>query len=208
MQSFSRLLVVAAVVSLIGALWPAAARAVPSFARQTGMACGVCHIQFPELTPFGRAFKINGFTIATMPQIEVQEKVKESGGQPPDERTYLKINQSFPLSAMLQVSMTATQKSQSDTQNYDVAFPQQLSLFLAGEISPYVGSFLQVTYSGEDDHLSFDNTDIRYARRTQWLGKDTVYGLTLNNNPTVEDPWHSTPGRWKRPEAREPILQE
>ena len=200
MQAFSRILVVAAIVSLIGSLRPQVAHAVPSFARQTGMACGICHIQFPELTSFGRAFKINGYTIATTPQIEVQEKETESVGQPPDERTYLKINQSFPLSAMLQVSMTATQKAQSDTQNYDVAFPQQLSLFLAGEISPYVGSFLQVTYSGEDDHLTFDNTDIRFARRTQFLGKDTVYGLTLNNNPTVEDAWHSTPA-WGFPWA-------
>lgn len=27
---------------------------VPSFARQTGMACEVCHTAFPELTHFGR----------------------------------------------------------------------------------------------------------------------------------------------------------
>jgi len=34
--------------------------AVPSFARQTGMACAACHTVFPELTPFGREFKLNG----------------------------------------------------------------------------------------------------------------------------------------------------
>ena len=33
--------------------------AVPSFARQTGMACAACHTVFPELTPFGREFKLN-----------------------------------------------------------------------------------------------------------------------------------------------------
>ena len=35
------------------------ANAVPSFARQTGMNCVACHTSFPELTPFGREFKLN-----------------------------------------------------------------------------------------------------------------------------------------------------
>lgn len=193
------LVVVLAVLTMVP-LWTQTAQAVPSFARQTGMACSVCHIQFPELTPFGRSFKINAYTIATMPQIEVQQKIQRSGGLPPSEKTYLKINQIFPLSAMLQVSMTGTNKTLPGTQNYDVAFPQQLSLFLAGEITPDIGSFLQVTYSGEDDKFSFDNTDIRFAKRTKLFDKDTVYGLTLNNNPTVEDPWHDTPA-WGFPWA-------
>jgi len=36
------------------------ALAVPSFARQTGMACEACHTVYPELTHFGRVFKANG----------------------------------------------------------------------------------------------------------------------------------------------------
>src|SRR5215472_9313114 len=38
------------------------ARAVPSFARQTGQPCGACHTDFPQLTPFGRSFKLRGYT--------------------------------------------------------------------------------------------------------------------------------------------------
>lgn len=44
---------------------PPGARAVPSFARQTGLACAACHTAFPELTPFGRWFKLNGYTFST-----------------------------------------------------------------------------------------------------------------------------------------------
>src|SRR5690242_10749564 len=33
----------------------------PSFARQTGLACSVCHTHYPELTATGRAFKLNGY---------------------------------------------------------------------------------------------------------------------------------------------------
>ena len=38
------------------------ARALPSFARQTGQPCSTCHTDFPGLTPYGRLFKIKGYT--------------------------------------------------------------------------------------------------------------------------------------------------
>ncbi|MDA3889455.1 MAG: hypothetical protein PF443_11815, partial [Allgaiera sp.] len=38
------------------------AHAVPSFARQTGMTCNACHTTIPELTAFGRQFKMGGYT--------------------------------------------------------------------------------------------------------------------------------------------------
>jgi hypothetical protein len=40
-----------------------AATALPSFARQTGQPCGTCHTDFPALTPFGRRFKLLGYTV-------------------------------------------------------------------------------------------------------------------------------------------------
>jgi hypothetical protein len=48
------------------------ASAIPSFARQTGMACNACHQQhFPVLNGFGRAFKAAGYTM-----MGAQEKVE------------------------------------------------------------------------------------------------------------------------------------
>src|ERR1700758_1880688 len=38
------------------------AQALPSFARQTGQPCGACHTDFPALTPYGRRFKLLGYT--------------------------------------------------------------------------------------------------------------------------------------------------
>ena len=34
------------------------AKALPSYARQTGQPCGTCHTDFAGLTPYGRLFKI------------------------------------------------------------------------------------------------------------------------------------------------------
>jgi hypothetical protein len=170
---------------LIGiVLLPLNAQAVPSYARQTGMPCSGCHTTPPELTSFGRSFKINGYTLTGMQQIEAEGKGTGAG---------LKLNEIPPISAMLLTSYTHTAKSQPDTQNDDTSFPQEFSLFFAGEITPHIGSFLQLTYAQESDNLSLDNTDIRYANHLTLGGKDTVYGLTLNNSPTVEDPWNSTP---------------
>src|ERR1700732_3325228 len=43
------------------------AKALPSFARQTGQPCGTCHTDFPALTPFGRRFKLLGYRVGGGP---------------------------------------------------------------------------------------------------------------------------------------------
>jgi hypothetical protein len=77
-------------------------------------------------------------------------------------------------------------------------FPQQLSIFLAGGFASHFGGFSQVTYNHSTDHFSMDNTDLRFANRGKLFGKDVDYGVTANNNPTVEDLWNSTPA-WGLP---------
>ena len=80
-----------------------------------------------------------------------------------------------------------------------VSSSQDISLFLSGAWTTHVGSFVQVTYSIQDDHFSMDNTDIRYANSTKLGGKELVYGFDMNNNPTAEDLWNTSPAwgfRW------------
>ncbi|HXQ20342.1 MAG TPA: hypothetical protein VN812_01625, partial [Candidatus Acidoferrales bacterium] len=58
-------------VLTIGLMLPVdPAHAVPSFARQTGLACSSCHTTFPELNAFGRAFKMHGYTTLAMKELE------------------------------------------------------------------------------------------------------------------------------------------
>ena len=165
-----------------------AAQAVPSFARQTGLACQACHQagNFPELNSFGRQFKLSGYTMAFIKEIEPSDK--KQGDQNPS----LSLINIPLLSAMVQVSGTHTQGSQPDQQNNSTQFPQQLSVFLAGRITPHVGTFIQTTMT-DTEGFSMDLADIRYADQTAVGGKSLLYGLTLNNAPTVEDPWNSTP---------------
>jgi hypothetical protein len=165
-------------------------QAVPSYSRQTGKPCSSCHTSPPELTPFGRDFKLNGYTLATNERITAKSEGKKESG--------LDLAKSLPLSVMMQISVTSTGSSQPGTQNGSVEFPQQASLFLAGALTSHLGSFTQLTYSAQGDHFSWDNTDIRYSNHLKVSGKPLVYGLTFNNNPTVEDLWNDTPA-WGLP---------
>jgi hypothetical protein len=156
--------------------------AIPSFSRQTGLACNVCHIAFPQLTAFGRLFKLNGYTLTGLQTVNTGE-----------ESPSLKINLIPPVSAMLVTSLTQTSKAQAGAQNGNVEFPQELSIFLGEEITPRLGTFIQLTYESVEGSIALDNMDLRYANHTEVASKPVIYGFTLNNNPTVQDVWNSTP---------------
>jgi hypothetical protein len=166
------------------ALYRPAAFAVPSFARQTGYTCGQCHTTPPELTAEGRDFKLNGYVLKVAPSITAEPDKKSAA---------IDLLSNLPLSVWFQTSLTSTSSRQPGTQNASAEFPQTLSFFLSGAWSSNVGSFLQVTYGAQSDHFTLDNTDIRYANQSRLYGKDLHYGITLNNNPGVEDLWNSTP---------------
>ena len=112
----------------------------------------------------------------------------------------LKLDLIPPISAMVQVGATQIKKAQPGTQNGNVLFPQQLSIFLGEEITPRLGTFLQVTYDPEAGGIGMDNAEIRYANHFTIGGKDMIFGATLNNNPTMQDVWNSTPA-WGFPFA-------
>ena len=177
------------------------ALAVPSFARQTGMACEACHTVYPELTHFGRVFKANGYILSNVKQVRDVTGKKEE---------LLSLAQTVPLSIMAQMSYTQMKTGVPDlssagapgvAQNGTAGFPQQLSLFYAGKIAPNFGAFFQLTYANDAGTIGIDNTDLRFAD-TALLSNNSplTYGLSLNNNPTVQDLWNSTPA-WGVPFA-------
>jgi hypothetical protein len=156
---------------------------IPSFTRQTGLACNVCHSAFPQLTQFGRRFKLNGYTLTGLQVVTAGKAESQS----------LKIDLIPPISAMAQASVTQLKTAVPGTQNGNVAFPQELSLFVGEAITPRIGTFIQLTYDGADGSIGIDNADIRYANHAQLGSKDLTYGVTLNNNPSVQDVWNTTP---------------
>ena len=186
MQKLSKLIFLLAALALILVLAAGDGLAVPSFQRQTGQDCFACHTMFPELTPVGRAFKLTGYVL------------NKKGASHPSLP---------PLAGMAQISFTHTDQKQPpgslppdrwslhalSSENDIVGAPQQASVFYAGQIYDKLGAFVQATYSNDNNRLALDAADVRYANATTVCDKDLIFGITLNNNPTVEDVWNSTP---------------
>lgn len=168
--------------------------AIPSFARQTNLPCSSCHTIFPELNTFGRFFKLNGYTLVGVNTIEVKDTTDANEDV---DFNLLKIP---PVSLMMQSAYTYKTKEQPGTQNNNVSLPQQLSIFFGGEITPHLGSFIQLSYDDQGAAFGIDNIDLRYANQTELGSENLLYGVTLNNNPTVQDIWNSTPA-WGFPYA-------
>ena len=135
-----------AIIILLASVFVATrANAVPAFAQQTANRT-TRHIGGfgPQLTPFGRAFKIGGYT--------------QTGGEG--------LASKIPLSAFVISSFTNTQAGQPGGaaphfgDNNNAAF-DQVSVFLAGRITDYAGAFVQSTDSGIDRAcVPNDNIDL------------------------------------------------
>jgi len=177
-------------VALIIMAFTARAFALPSFAQQSGQPCSTCHIGGfgPQLTPFGRAFKLGGYTLTAAD------------------------SHSIPLAAMLVGSYTKTKTDQPnnagphDGPNDNFSL-QEASLFFAGRVSDRIGVFAQTTYSDIDRLLTLDNVDMRYAVPSKIGEQPAVFGVSVNNNPTVQDVWNTLPA-WRFPYMASELVPE
>lgn len=212
------------------------AHALPSFARQTGQPCGTCHTNFPGLTPFGRRFKLLGYTTGgglykTTPfsnnaamndanaELRSYAARIDGNGNAPTAAPVAERGWVPPVSMMAVAGFTHTQVDQiaPPTDPYkanDNTVLSPFSGFWGGAITSNIGAFVQVTYnapgpvsglsgnpSDQFNHTwSWDNTDFRFASTANIGGLDVIYGVTANNNPTVQDVWNTTPA-WTFPYA-------
>jgi len=159
------------------------AHAVPAFSRQVNMPCSTCHTVFPQLTTFGRYFKASGYALTG------SETVTDKR----DGRVTLAVDRHAPLAVHAIASYTHVREPGAGVRTGDVLVPDELSLFYAGRIAPDFGVFAQLTYEGVADHFSMDNLDVRYAHALTVGGRSLLVGATLNNSPTVQDLWNTTP---------------
>lgn len=160
--------------------------AVPSFTRQTGEECGECHTVYPALNADGRRFKLGGYT----------ERAPKPADAPFLERV--------PLAALLQLSRTATRGTDTPGATGD-DFPrdrdvmvQAAGVYYGGRITDNAGALAQYSYDGVERAWVLEMLDARYAGATKLGGKELLFGVTLNNNPTLSDIYNSTPA-WSFP---------
>lgn len=174
-------------LSLAGLGLAGPAGAVPGFADQTGQPCQACHVGGfgPQLTEFGREFKLGGYTMRSNAK-------------------------ALPISAMAVFAYTHTRADQVPAPenlkpNNNVTI-DQVSLFAGGGIGSHFGGLAQATYDGVGHQASWDNIDLRAVTQAHLLGKDATIGIDVNNNPSVQDVWNSTPA-WGFPYTSGAVAQ-
>jgi hypothetical protein len=175
-RSFTRVLgiTVLTVLSIIAV--HRKAEAIPAFARQTAQPCSACHIGAfgPQLTPFGIAFKMAGYTLAApdTPWPFVPLSVM--------------VLQSFTNTASPVQNIVAPTYARDNNYNLD-----QISYFLAGRITDNAGGLVQITTSDKGSSTALDDSDVRLTKLFTIVGNDVRGGLSLNDGPTVQDPYNT-----------------
>jgi len=179
-------------LALVCFLYFGTANALPLFSRQTGQNCVACHAggQYPELTPYGRYFKMTGYTIGQRTDIPVS--VQFVGG-----------------------AATSTNGNNGTGQVHQSGKlePNYLFLNVGGKITDNFGAFSQWYYAFDEqvsgqgtvpnqNQFAADVQDWRYA--DHYVGastdtiKDFIWGASLNNYAGVTDVWNSSP-MWMYP---------
>ena len=203
MRSVSRSRLLSGWLGVALALAATAVQAVPSYARQTGQGCVACHVSFPELTPYGRWFKLSGYTIG--------------------------VRQVVPLAGMALVGVTQTRNNDDGTgTNTPATARERAPRVRPGQrLSCRKGNRRRRRLRSIDirprlQHRRHQHRPQRHRQHRLALGRPhgqptaddvkLLYGVTLHNNPTAQDVWNSTPAfgfpsprrrpRWARPRER------
>ena len=119
-------------VAAVSAAMITDAQAVPSFARQTGMACVSCHANnFPALNAFGRAFLSSGYTMR--------------GAAPLVEGEDLSLPADLKMSL---VSKIRYQVNSSDDRG-ELQWPDEAAFLVGGRVSENIGFLSEIALASQ-----------------------------------------------------------
>ncbi|MGE4546735.1 MAG: hypothetical protein AB7E28_03070 [Desulfurella sp.] len=173
------------------------ARAIPSFSRQTGLSCDVCHTVFPHLTPFGRDFKLHGYTydyskLIKFSRNQYKQQAKEEGFLP-----NLAVNQIPMLSLRVKSQYSHMKGGSNVPSKTKFNWVKGSSLYFAGEIAPNIGTFTELTgINDEGGSLTLGGFDLALVSPNEKLGPyNLTFGLRGEDMVGFSDPTNSV-GNW------------
>lgn len=167
--------------------------ALPSFARQTGQKCSACHVggDWPQLTPWGRFFKLSGYTVGNA--------IRDNEG-----------SVHVPVGLLGQAGVTWAQtptnsagstviRHTGDPEPYD--FAGEVATKLTSNAGIFYEYFLSNTFPGWKGGTGA--VDVRAVHFFHAGSNEILAGVDSNNSPTIQDVWNSTPD-WTVPTYRSP----
>jgi hypothetical protein len=176
-----------AAISILFWMLPKAS-ALPSFARQTGQKCAACHVggNWPQLTPWGRFFKLSGYTAG--------DSIRNREG-----------SDRVPLGVFGQAGLTwATQPNDAAGQSVIAENGLPEAYEFTAEVGTQLTNFLGVFYEYQVGN-TFPGwkgvtgaADVRAVHFFHIYGNEILAGIDSNNSPTVQDVWNTVPD-WNFP---------
>lgn len=130
--------------AIVSTLLVTTAEAVPSFARQTGMACVSCHTSnFPALNPFGRSFRAQGYIMRGAADL-----VEGEGLSIPAD-----------LKASLITKLRYQVDGSVDGGRGEVQWPDEAALLIGGRASENIGFLLEAGLGPQEGEGAFHLQD-------------------------------------------------
>jgi len=131
-------------VTVLSTVFVSVAQAVPSFARQTGMACVSCHANnFPALNAFGRSFRAQGYTMRGAADL-----IEGEGISLPAE-----------LKASLITKLRYQVDGSVDGGRGEVQWPDEAALLIGGRASENIGFLLEAGMGPQEGEGAFHLQD-------------------------------------------------
>jgi hypothetical protein len=164
------------------------AHGLPSYARQTGQKCSACHVggNWPQLTPWGRFFKLSGYTAG--------------------ESAFDKEGFNFvPVGMFGQAGVTWAANPNDATGQSIIPNTGHPEVYgFTGEVGTKIAPFAGIFYEYELNNTfpgwkgASGPADIRAVHFFNLASNELLVGIDTNNVPTVQDVWNSTPD-WSFP---------
>lgn len=142
-------------------------QAVPSFARQTGMACVSCHAgNFPGLNAFGRAFLTSGYTMR--------------GAAPLVEGEDLSIPADLKMSLITKIRYELS--SAVDGGRGELQWPDEAAFLIGGRVSENIGFLTEIALAAQEGE---GTADLAGHVTTETNGNFLSFKTHFNVTPNV-----------------------
>ena len=124
------------------------AMAVPSFARKYQTSCQTCHVAFPKLNAFGRAFEANGFRFPAGQDMEMVKQDRLELGAEGYKKVFPRAVWPSDVSAFSPVSLVMVLRANGfeNGDPWGFEFPHELELFATDTLGEKFSYFVEMAY--------------------------------------------------------------
>ncbi|MBN1825553.1 MAG: hypothetical protein JW958_04740 [Candidatus Eisenbacteria bacterium] len=148
--------------TVLAAVLPEEAGAIPAFARRHKLSCSTCHVPFPKLKPYGDEFAGNGFMI---PEEEKERDYITAGDD------LLWLNKDFPVAIRFDAYGVYEDALEDGDVEYDLQSPWGIKLMSGGALYRNIGYYFYFYMSERGEVAGIEDAYVHF---------NDVFGVPLD----------------------------